>query len=152
MKLIPAIHRAPFRGCKHLRRTNLRQLLTLALDLAPIVKLQPQGSEPSAFQADTGEVIRRHNGFSGRGDVSCYFYQALLTTTYPPIDIKILRATFGFYSDLASTILPRIENMATGYSVDHDFRKRASLWYIFPMAVKLSSRNATAQILFSRRF
>ena len=31
-------------------------VLTPAPELAPIVKLQPQGSETSAFQADTGDV------------------------------------------------------------------------------------------------
>ena len=83
-------------------------VLTPALELAPIVKLQPQGSEPSAFQADPGDLLRCHNGFSARGDASCYFYQALPNYYLSTLDIKILRAAFGSYSNLPSTILPRV--------------------------------------------
>ena len=63
-------------------------------------------------------MIRRWSGFSARGDASYYFYQALLPYYLSTLNIKILRAAFRSYSDLPSTILPRVENVATGYSVD----------------------------------
>ena len=70
-------------------------------------------------------MIRCWSGFSVRGDASYYFYRALLRYYLSTLNIKILRAAFGSNSDLPSTIMPRVENVATGYLVDDDFRKRA---------------------------
>ncbi|PWW74811.1 hypothetical protein C7212DRAFT_358672 [Tuber magnatum] len=100
-------------------------VLAPAPESAPTVKLQPQGRELSASQADARDVIRCGNGSSARGDAPYYFYQALPHYYLSTLDIKILRAAFGSYSDLPSTILPRVENVITGYSVDDDLRKRA---------------------------
>ncbi|RPB00044.1 hypothetical protein L873DRAFT_1681819 [Choiromyces venosus 120613-1] len=96
-----------------------------APELAPAAKLQPQDTGLSASQAKARDTIRRRNGISARGDTPYYFYQALPHYYLSTLDIKILRAAFGSYSDLPSTILPRVENVTTGYSVDDDFRKRA---------------------------
>ena len=49
-------------------------VLTSAPELVPIIKLQPQGSEPSAFQTDARDLIGYQNLFSARGDASYYFY------------------------------------------------------------------------------
>ncbi|CUS11511.1 unnamed protein product [Tuber aestivum] len=96
-----------------------------ASESAPTAKLHPQDGELSASQVDARDVIRRGNGGSARGDAPYYFYQALPHYYLSTLDIKILRAAFGSYSDLPSTILPRVENVITGCSVDDDFRKRA---------------------------
>ena len=113
-------------------------VLTPAPEPAPTVKLQPQGSEPSASQADARDVIRRRNGFSARGDAPYYFYQALPHYYLSTLDIKILRAAFGSYSDLPSTILPRVENVVTGYSVDDDFRKRTKYLAHLPYGCEIA--------------
>ena len=59
-----------------------------APEIASIVKLQPQGSEPSAFQADTGDVLRCHNRFSAGGMLRMISTKLFLTTTYPPFISK----------------------------------------------------------------
>lgn len=53
-----------------------------------------------------------------------YFYQALLHYYLSPLDIRILKAAFGSFSALPSTILPRVERVSTGHIVDDDLRKR----------------------------
>ena len=54
-----------------------------------------------------------------------YFYQALLHYYLAPLDIRILKAAFGDYAVLPSSILPRVERVSTGHIVDDDLRKRA---------------------------
>ncbi|PUU81786.1 hypothetical protein B9Z19DRAFT_1121691 [Tuber borchii] len=114
------------------------RVLTGAPELAPIVKLKAHGREPSAFQTDTEEVIWGQNGFPDRGDASYYFYQILPHYYLSTIDIKLLRAAFGAYSDLISTILPRVGKVATGYSVDDDFRKGANSVVHIPYSYEIS--------------
>ena len=57
----------------------------------------------------------------------------------PTLDIKILRAAFQSYSDLPSTIPPRVENVVTGYSVDNDFQKRAKYLVHLPYGSEIVS-------------
>lgn len=58
-------------------------------------------------------------------DAPYFFYQSLLHYYLSSLDIRILRAAFGSYVHFPSTILPRVENVTTGHSVDDDLRKRA---------------------------
>ncbi|KAI5819030.1 hypothetical protein BZA77DRAFT_260101 [Pyronema omphalodes] len=53
-----------------------------------------------------------------------FFYQALPKYFLAPLDIRILRAAFGDYSNFPSVILPRIENVVTGHTVDDNLRRR----------------------------
>lgn len=57
-------------------------------------------------------------------DSPYFFYQSLLHYYLSSLDIRILRAAFGSYAHFPSTILPRVENVTTGQSVDDDLRKR----------------------------
>ena len=52
------------------------------------------------------------------------FYQALMHYYLSPLDIRILKAAFGSYTALPSSILPRVERVSTGHIVDDDLRKR----------------------------
>lgn len=54
-----------------------------------------------------------------------YFYQALLHYYLSPLDIRILKVAFGSFAAFPSTILPRVENVSTGHTVDDALRKRA---------------------------
>ncbi|KAF8245856.1 hypothetical protein K440DRAFT_554676, partial [Wilcoxina mikolae CBS 423.85] len=58
-------------------------------------------------------------------DSPYYFYQALLHYYLSPLDIRILKVAFGSFNAFPSTILPRVENVSTGHTVDDDLRKRA---------------------------
>lgn len=62
---------------------------------------------------------------AGSHDSPYYFYQALIHYYLSSLDIRILKAAFGSYHSFPSTILPRVENVTTGHSVDDDLRKRA---------------------------
>ncbi|KAF2432977.1 hypothetical protein EJ08DRAFT_677210 [Tothia fuscella] len=53
-----------------------------------------------------------------------FFYQALLHYYLSPLDIRILRESFGPFSSFPATILPRVERISTGHIVDDDLRKR----------------------------
>ena len=58
-------------------------------------------------------------------DSPYFFYEALLHFYLSSLDIRILRAAFGDYSQLPTTILPRVEHISTGHIVDDDLRRRA---------------------------
>ncbi|KAF2230321.1 hypothetical protein EV356DRAFT_492152 [Viridothelium virens] len=53
-----------------------------------------------------------------------FFYQALMHYYLSPLDIRILKAAFGYFSSFPSTILPRVEHVSTGHIIDDDLRKR----------------------------
>ncbi|TGZ77757.1 hypothetical protein EX30DRAFT_351587 [Ascodesmis nigricans] len=54
-----------------------------------------------------------------------YFYQALPHYYLSPLDIRILKVAFGSFSLFPTTVLPQVENVSTGHSVDDDLRRRA---------------------------
>ncbi|KAL8692304.1 MAG: hypothetical protein Q9218_002646 [Villophora microphyllina] len=54
-----------------------------------------------------------------------FFYEALLHFYLSPLDIRILRSAFGEFSSFPSTILPRVERVSTGHTVDDELRRRA---------------------------
>lgn len=58
-------------------------------------------------------------------DSPYYFYQSLLHHYLSPLDIRILKVAFGSFAAFPSTILPRVENVSTGHTVDNNLRKRA---------------------------
>ena len=64
-------------------------------------------------------------GAGASNDAPYFFYQALLHHYLSPLDIRILKVTFGSFANFPSTILPRVENVSTGHTVDDDLRKRA---------------------------
>lgn len=53
-----------------------------------------------------------------------YFYQALQHHYLSPLDIRILKASFGSYAAFPSTILPRVERLSTGHVIDDELRRR----------------------------
>lgn len=57
-------------------------------------------------------------------DKPYYFYQALPHFYLSSLDIRILKAAFGDFSQFPPTILPRIEHISTGHVVDEELRKR----------------------------
>jgi len=83
----------------------------------------------SALSASLAQARSQANHPASADDEShgspYFFYQALLHYYLSPLDIRILRTAFGSYYSFPSTILPRVENVTTGHSVDDDLRKRA---------------------------
>ncbi|KAI0170889.1 RING-15 protein [Pestalotiopsis sp. NC0098] len=53
-----------------------------------------------------------------------HFYSAHPHLYLSPLDIRILKAKFGDYSNFPSTLLPRVEHVSTGHVVDDVLRKR----------------------------
>ncbi|KAF2656752.1 hypothetical protein K491DRAFT_715148 [Lophiostoma macrostomum CBS 122681] len=70
------------------------------------------------------ELRNRQNHEHHNTPSEYYFYQALLHYYLSPLDIRILKAAFGSFASLPSTILPRVERVSTGHVVDDDLRKR----------------------------
>lgn len=54
-----------------------------------------------------------------------YFYSALPHLYLSPLDIRILKTTYGSFEAFPSTLLPRVEHISTGHVVDDAVRKRA---------------------------
>ena len=52
------------------------------------------------------------------------FYHGLLHYYLSPLDIRILKTSFGSYRAFPSSILPRVERVSSGHVVDDDLRKR----------------------------
>jgi len=71
-------------------------------------------------------------------DSPYYFYQALLHYYLSPLDIRILKVAFGSFVAFPSTILPRVENVSTGHTVDDDLRKRAKYLAHLPYGCEVS--------------
>jgi hypothetical protein len=65
------------------------------------------------------------SGVESSSQAGFFYYQALLQYYLSPLDIRILKAAFGEYANFPGTILPRVERVSTGHSVDDDLRKRA---------------------------
>ena len=58
-------------------------------------------------------------------DSPYYFYEALLHYYLSPLDIRILKAAFGDFASFPATILPLVERVSTGHTVDDELRRRA---------------------------
>jgi hypothetical protein len=67
-----------------------------------------------------------------------FFYQALLHYYLSPLDIRILKASFGNFESFPSTILPRVERVSTGHVVDDELRKRTKYLAHLPYGCEVS--------------
>ena len=54
-----------------------------------------------------------------------YFYTSPPHLYLSPLDIRILKTKYGSFSQFPSTLLPRVEHISTGNTVDDALRKRA---------------------------
>ena len=54
-----------------------------------------------------------------------YFYTSAPHLYLSPLDIRILKTTYGGFSEFPSTLLPRVEHISTGNVVDDTLRRRA---------------------------
>ncbi|KZF20722.1 hypothetical protein L228DRAFT_249526 [Xylona heveae TC161] len=66
----------------------------------------------------------KHGEHGHHPDSPYYFYQALLHYYLSPLDIRILKAAFGTFSAFPSALLPRVERVSTGHTIDDELRKR----------------------------
>lgn len=67
-----------------------------------------------------------------------YFYHSLPNFFLSPLDIRILKSAFGTFSAFPSTLLPRVEHISTGHSVDDELRKRAKYMAHLPYGCEVS--------------
>ena len=84
----------------------------------------PQTQPPFIDQALT-RPRADFNTTSYRPTDDFYFYEALLHYYLSPLDIRILKTAFGDFSAFPSTVLPRVERVSTGHTVDDELRRRA---------------------------
>lgn len=78
------------------------------------------GSKPPQSSQKKSSLTRQ-----SRTTSMFFFYEAILHYYLSPLDIRVLKAAFGDYSLLPSTILPRVEHVSTGHVVDDELRRRA---------------------------
>ncbi|CAD6499408.1 BgTH12-03524 [Blumeria graminis f. sp. triticale] len=67
-----------------------------------------------------------------------YFYQTLPNYFLAPLDIRILKTAYGTFESFPSILLSRIENIATGYNVDTDLKKRKKYLSHLPIGCDIS--------------
>ena len=82
----------------------------------------------SSIPGRTEQTARERSGAPShpyRHDSPYLFYEALLHYYLSPLDIRILKAAFGDFSNFPTTILPRVERVSTGHIVDDELRRRA---------------------------
>lgn len=72
------------------------------------------------------------------GDHDFYFYMSPPHLYLSPLDIRILKTQFGSFSAFPSTLLPRVEHISTGHSVDDSVRKRAKYLGHLPQGCLIS--------------
>ena len=75
-------------------------------------------------ETDKGSTKEKGTNQPHPPDKPYYFYQALPHFYLSSLDIRILKAAFGDFSQFPPTILPRIEHISTGHIVDEELRKR----------------------------
>lgn len=94
---------------------------------------------PSASALGTSISQFRNQKMHGHQPPSeYYFYQALLHYYLSPLDIRILREAFGNFSSFPSTILPRVERVSTGHTVDDELRRRVKYLSHLPYGCEVS--------------
>lgn len=71
-------------------------------------------------------------------DRTFYFYQALPHFYLSPLDIRILNAAFGSYEHFPDTIIPEIERISTGHTVDEELRRRIKVLSHLPLGCEVS--------------
>ncbi|KAF3760856.1 hypothetical protein M406DRAFT_358373 [Cryphonectria parasitica EP155] len=82
---------------------------------------------------DLGEVevalaeASKHTGSSQprQTEHDFFFYTSPPHLYLSPLDIRILKTKYGAFSQFPSTLLPRVEHISTGNTVDDTLRKRA---------------------------
>ena len=99
---------------------------TLDMGAAPEVS-----SKPTQMRLKTSGGVRPANH-------PFFFYHALPNFFLSPLDIRILKAAFGDFSQFPPTILPRVEHISTGHIVDEDLRKRAKYMGHLPYGCEVS--------------
>ncbi|KAL2178252.1 uncharacterized protein P884DRAFT_258322 [Thermothelomyces heterothallicus CBS 202.75] len=62
---------------------------------------------------------------SKQAEQDFYFYTSPPHLYLSPLDIRILKTRYGSFSAFPSTLLPRVEHISTGHTVDDALRKRA---------------------------
>lgn len=90
--------------------------------------------------AETGKAPIREKSASQPHppDQPYYFYQALPHFYLSSLDIRILKAAFGDFSQFPPTILPRIEHISTGHVIDEELRKRTKYLNHLPYGCEVS--------------
>lgn len=71
-------------------------------------------------------------------DAPYFFYQALLHYYLAPLDIRILKSAFGNFASFPSTLLPRVERVSTGHTMDDELRKRTKYLAHLPYGCEVS--------------
>jgi hypothetical protein len=84
----------------------------------------PVSSQTDKSLAEGAPALLNSTSHAHHPDAPFFFYQALLHYYLAPLDIRILKAAFGSFSQFPSTVLPRVEHVSTGHIVDDDLRKR----------------------------
>lgn len=105
------------------------------VDQPPVSSSEDTSDKQVSLLADS---LKERMQISRTADSPYYFYQALPHYYLAPLDIRILKAAFGNFSSFPATILPRVENISSGHTVDYELRKRTRYLSHLPSGCEVS--------------
>ncbi|EFX03950.1 ring finger domain containing protein [Grosmannia clavigera kw1407] len=85
--------------------------------------LQEESSSRTAVEKAQEPALRSDEQQSQQEDF--FFYMAPPHLYLSPLDIRILKTKYGAFSSFPSTLLPRVEHLSLGHTVDDAMRRRA---------------------------
>ena len=88
--------------------------------------------------AGRSSITLNRSGTQRPTNLPFFFYHTLPNFYLSPLDIRILKAAYGDFSQFPSTLLPRVEHISTGHVVDDDLRKRAKYMAHLPYGAEVS--------------
>ncbi|KAG9246438.1 hypothetical protein BJ878DRAFT_497035 [Calycina marina] len=104
----------------------------------PDVQLLPQEHPTPDPTARPFQPRQHRSNDAHHPDAPYFFYQALLHHYLAPLDIRILKSAFGNFASFPSTLLPRVERVSTGHTMDDDLRKRSKYLAHLPYGCEVS--------------
>ncbi|CAK7272150.1 hypothetical protein SEPCBS119000_004970 [Sporothrix epigloea] len=108
-----------------------RRPTSTTIGAEPATSMLAEGPDESSISKSESTAAFSLNSAAGISATAAaqnqdfYFYMSPPHLYLSPLDIRILKTKYGSFSNLPSTLLPRVEHISTGHVVDDAMRRRA---------------------------
>ena len=104
----------------------------------PAMRPDTKGLAKEEFPQDPPPRIAEDRRTRPDSDSAYFFYRALPQYYLSPLDIRIIKTAFGSYEAFPATILPRVDAVSTGHTVDDEFRRRTKYLAHLPYGTEVA--------------
>ena len=104
----------------------------------PAMRPDTKGLAKEEFPQDPPPRIAEDRRIRPDSDSAYFFYRALPQYYLSPLDIRIIKTAFGSYEAFPATILPRVDAVSTGHTVDDEFRRRTKYLAHLPYGTEVA--------------